>query len=128
MKTEDYDYRNYETKVDVDGQTVYFKPESPQCLFTKDALPKPPKATPTPVKAQVKPAAKVAPSKNSAVNFYTKQVAAKTKEYNEAVASDKKSNPNLPLSQQTTDIKIQLQTAKENLAKEVKTPLKNVPL
>jgi hypothetical protein len=85
-----------------------------------EKLVNPPKVTPAKVTPQ-----KVTPSKNSAVNYWTKEVASKEQEYKEKVASDKKSNPNLPYSNDTIDTGIQLQKAKEQLQKEIANPITN---
>lgn len=53
-RTMDFEYRDYLTTVDRDGVTLYYKPNSPNALYTKDALPKSAKITATLMKAPVK--------------------------------------------------------------------------
>ena len=82
----DYEYRDYQSKIDNDGRTVYFNPESPKALYTTEGLPKDAKVIQsTPKKAPVK----VTPSKNPTVDYYKQQVQAKEQAFKESVASDK---------------------------------------
>jgi len=77
---------------------------------TKAPVKAPPQATPP----------KVAQSKNPAVNFYTKRVAIMEQEYKKSVAQDGK----MTVSNQTAQAQAELKAARENLQKELRTPLK----
>ena len=116
----EYEYRGYLSKVDIDGRTVYYKPESPNALYTADALPKDAKITTVaPTKAPVK----VTPSKNSTVDFYTKKVAEKDRIYKESVARDEASCKGMAISNPTSDktlqAKSELNEAKKSLQYEI---------
>lgn len=128
----DYEYRDYQSKIDSDGKTVYFKPESPNALYTKEGLPKSAILTATPKKAPVKVApSKVAPSNNTTVNYYTKRVQAKEQAYKDSVAWDKKAckgMANNSTSDKTITAKFELETAKKQLQHEISCPNANVPM